>query len=250
MDDAVRALYEMAGRRAAARALTFGPPHVFKAVRMLGGGPAGRRHVGRAEFARELRLGAGSARTLVSRLRGSGAAESVRAGTCLTALGVRLAAALDEAVPAGLGLPAAVARRLLRPPAGGGGGGRGPAVAPADPWDAGPPRGAGAAAGHAVLLRGGARGVGSGMEQRDYAVEYGAGMALTLVCAGGRLEFPRAGAAPPPDLGRAAARLGPADGDAVIAAVSGDGLAAELSALNAALRTMSAGSGYARTGGP
>ena len=127
--------------------------------------------------------------------------------------------------------------------------GRGPAGAPADPWGTGPPR-AGAAAGHAVLLRGGARGVGSGMEQRDYAVEYGAGMALTLVCAGGRLEFPRAGAAPPPDLGRAAARLGPADGDAVIAAVSGDGLAAELSALNAALRTMSAGSGYACTGGP
>ena len=86
------------------------------------------------------------------------------------------------------------------------------------------------------------------MEQRDYAVEYGAGMALTLVCHGGRLEFPRAGAGPPRELGRVAARLGPADGDAVITAVSDGGLAAELSALNAALRTMAAGSGYARMG--
>lgn len=252
MDDAVRALYEMAERRAAARALTFGAPHVFKAVRMLGG--PRRRHVGRAEFSRELRLGAGSVRTLVSRLRGSGAAESVRAGTRLTALGERLASALDLAVPEGCGLPGPPALQLPPPPSA-----------------ASPARGLGRAAApagwHAVLLRGGARDVGSGMEQRDYAVEYGADGALTLVCAGGRLVFPRASApaaapapaAPDPDpaaspprwLGRAAARLGPAaDGDAVIVAVSGDALAAELAALNAALRTMAAGSGYACTGSP
>lgn len=252
MDDAVRALYEMAERRAAARALTFGAPHVFKAVRMLGG--PRRRHVGRAEFSRELRLGAGSVRTLVSRLRGSGAAESVRAGTRLTALGERLASALDRAVPEGCGLPGPPALQLPPPPS---------AASPAR----GPGRAPAPAAGHAVLLRGGARDVGSGMEQRDYAVEYGADGALTLVCAGGRLVFPRASApaaapapaAPDPDpaaspprwLGRAAARLGPAaDGDAVIVAVSGDALAAELAALNAALRTMAAGSGYACTGSP
>lgn len=248
MDDAVRALYEMAERRAAARALTFGAPHVFKAVRMLGG--PRRRHVGRAEFSRELRLGAGSVRTLVSRLRGSGAAESVRAGTRLTALGERLASALDGAVPEGCGLPGPPPQLLPAPPPG------------ADSPARGLGRADAPAAGHAVLLRGGARGVGSGMEQRDYAVEYGADGALTLVCAGGRLAFPSASApaaaAPDPDpaaspprwLGRAAARLGPADGDAVIAAVSGDALAAELAALNAALRTMAAGSGYACTGSP
>lgn len=199
----IEALRAVAGRKGSGKTLTFGVPHVLKAVQMM----HQRGHVGRASFCAELGIGQGAAKTLVGHLRHAGMAESARAGTRLTEIGAAVAAEMSEAMPAEAAL--------------------------------GPSRLTGGAAGHAVLVRGRAGAVGSGVEQRDMAIVCGASAAVTLVRRGGAFSFPgerrdalEGHTGVPRSLTAASA-----DGDVLIIASAPTELAAEMSAKNAALRT-------------
>lgn len=199
----IGALYAVAGRRGSGRALTFEVPHVLKALQMM----HRQRYVSRAAFCSGLGVGEGAVKTLLGRLRGSGLAASVRAGTFLTEKGAGVAGGIRDAMPG----EAALAPSGIT----------------------------GGVPGHAVLVRGRADSIRSGLEQRDMAIVCGASAALTLVYRGGLFSFPgewRDALAGEPGVIPA---LGaePAAGDVLILASAASPLAAEMSAKNAALHT-------------
>ena len=200
----IDALRAVAARKGSGKTLTFGVPHVLKSVQMM------HRHgyVGRAAFCRGLGMGEGAVKTLVGHLREAGMARTARAGTHLTESGSQVAAGVDEAMPAEAAL---------------------------EPSDA-----TGGRAGHAVLVRGRAGAVGSGVEQRDMAIVYGASAAVTLVYRDGEFSFPgerRSMSGQPGAL--AALKSRASEGDVLIMASADTPLAAEMSAKNAALHTAS-----------
>lgn len=200
----VDALRAVAARKGSGKTLTFGVPHVLKSVQMM----HRQGYVGRAAFCRGLGMGEGAVKTLIGHLREAGMAGTVRAGTHLTEAGSRMAAGVEEAMPA---------EAALRP-------------SPAT----------GSMPGHAVLVRGRAGAVGSGVEQRDMAIVYGASAAVTLVYRGGEFSFPGERRALSGRPGGLEAVIGAAaEGDVMIMASAGTPLAAEMSAKNAALHTAS-----------
>lgn len=196
-------LHSVASRKGSGKRLTFGAPHVLKALQMMDR----QKYVSRAAFGGSLELGEGAVKTLVGHLRESGIAESVRAGTFLTEKGLGMAGSIREAMPAEAALsPSAMT---------------------------------GGAAGHAVLVRGRAGAVRSGIEQRDKAIVYGASAALTLVYRDGAFSFPgeRRDALKGQRGVLAALGAEPAEGDVLIVASAQSPLSAEMSAKNAALHT-------------
>ena len=197
----VEALRAVARRKGSGKTLTFGVPHVLKAVEMM----HRQKYVSRAAFCDGLQMGEGAVKTLVGHLRESGMADSVRAGTFLTEKGSGVAADMAGAMPA---------------------------EAPLEPS---PEDGAG----HAVLVRGRAGSIRSGIEQRDMAVVCGASAALTLVYRDGVFSFPGerrdALEGRPGVLAALAAK--PREGDVLIVAFAADPATAEMSAKNAALHT-------------
>ncbi len=198
----------MVSGRGTGRALTFGTPHLLKTLQML----RQDRYVSRASLSRELRLGEGSIRTLLTRLAASGMAGSVRSGAHLTRRGEQFAQKFLEVITGECAVP----RSSLFD----------------SPYN------------HAIILRGRAHAIRSGIEQRDYAIMYGARSAVTMLYGDGGFVFPRGGdVALSGDAGgrRILEReLAPRGGDAVIVASSGDALVSELSAKNSALQTVSA----------
>lgn len=170
---------------------------------------SGRSYVSRASFCREIRIGGGAVRTLISRMRESGLVDSTRSGTFLTDRGSALAQELLRVLPAECPVPDCE-------------------IAPG-------------AENYAVLLRGHADAVRSGLEQRDYAVVAGSRGAVTIVYRNARFLFPGGSEPVPTDdsmLRHLAARLNPHEGDVVIVAVSDDRFVSEMAAKSAALQTL------------
>lgn len=196
-------LRRVAGRKGSGKTLTFDVPHVLKAVQMM----HRQGYVSRASFCAGLGIGQGAAKTLVRHLREAGIAGSVRAGTHLTDAGSRMAADIEESMPA---------ESALRPSDVTGG-----------------------EAGYAVLVRGRADAIKSGVEQRDMAIVYGASAAITLVYRGGAFSFPDEGRDALDGLPDVLGAIGaaPAEGDVLIIASAASELEAEMSAKNAALQT-------------
>ena len=204
----VDVLYEMVSRRGSSRTLTFGTPHLFKAVRMM----SRQTYTSRQTLCDSLRIGEGAARTLTLRLKQSGLADSIRAGMFLTDDGRRFAEEMFRAIPSQCPMgPCSVANQEHN---------------------------------HAILVRGYAAGIGSGIDQRDYAIVYGAKGATTLAFEGGRFVFPNEVVdclgEDPEARTTLLDGLRPTDGDLVIIASADDPFVAEISAINSALRTLSA----------
>lgn len=193
-------------RRKSCTALTFELPHLFRAVLLL----HDERFIGRSSLSRDLHIGEGAARTLITLLKKRGLAETVRSGTRLTVKGRSLAARLVAEAGGACVVPET---GLL-----------------------------GSSHNHAMLLRGYADAVRSGVEQRDYAIMYGAEGAVTLICHNGDLFFPTEmqPAFPKGENARKALieRLAPSEGDVVIIATSGDPHVSEIAVTNAALQTI------------
>ena len=203
----VDALYEIVSRRGSSRTLTFGAPHIFKAICMMSCQP----YTSRQALCDGLRIGEGAARTLTRRLRQSGLVGTIRAGMFLTDDGRRFAEELFRSIPSQCTVgQCSVANHTHN---------------------------------HAVLVRGHS-GIGSGIDQRDYAIMYGANGATTLAFEGGRFIFPNEAAdclgEDPEARTTLLDGLGPADGDLVIIASADDPFVAEISAINSVLRTLSA----------
>lgn len=202
-------LHEMVTRKGSSRMLTFGAPHVFKAMRIM----FDQKYTSRHTLCDSLSIGEGAARTLALRLRQSGLTGSIRAGMFLTSKGRRFAEDLFGAIPSQCKMgPCSIASNRHN---------------------------------HAILMRGYAAGIGNGIAQRDYAIMYGASGATTLVFENGRFVFPDEAADCLSDDPKARdtllEKLRPGNGDLVIIASADDPFMAEISAINSALQTLSSG---------
>ena len=196
-------------QKGSGKVLTFSMPHVLKAFQMLDR----EKFVSRAAFCGELRLGEGAVKTLVSRLKGAGVAGSVRSGTFLTEKGRRFSGQLGRIIKN----ECRVQRSELFP-------GR---------------------YNHAVVLSGHGWAVRTGLEQRDFAIMYGATGCATMLYKNRQFVFPG-------DEGDCFKKdrrtqgvlqegLAPEDGDVVIVASADDPFVAEISAKNSVLCTLAAG---------
>lgn len=206
MSRPVDVLYKIVSRRGLSRMLTFDTPHLFKAIHTM----FHQTYTSRQTLCDSLRIGEGAAKTLVLRLKQSGLADTIRAGMFLTGDGRRFAEEMFRTIPSQCPVgPCSVANQRYN---------------------------------HAILVRGYASGIGSGIDQRDYAIMYGAKGATTLAFEGGRFVFPNEVVdclGEDPEARTALLDgLRPMDGDLVIIASADDPFVAEISAINSALRTL------------
>lgn len=184
--------------------LTFDIPHIFKALQML----QQYRFVSRRTFCDGLGLGEGAIRTMILRFKTHMIAKSTRSGTCLTDRGLSLAKSLTDMLPRETSVRSEILGNLH---------------------------------GHAILMRDSASVIRTGLEQRDFAVMYGASVALTLTFHDGHFSFPgeqRYAQELDQNMHRTLGSLEPQENDAVIITSAGDPFVAEYAAKNSALRTL------------
>jgi hypothetical protein len=166
---------------------------------------------GRKSLSKELQLGEGSVRTLLTRLQESGLVKMERGGCRLTESGASIYRELAKMITK-------------------------PKLVDAGPLSQG-------AWNYAILIRGSAVKIGSGLEQRDAAVRAGASGATTLLYVGGRFSLPGVDVDvektyPSPFWRTLRDLLSPRDGDCIIVVGASSAKDAERGALTAALHTL------------
>lgn len=186
--------------------MTFGIPHVFKALQML----SKERFVSRSSFSKELQIGEGAVKTLIAHLKEHGIADTTRAGTFLTTKGKSLTHQLIKIVPKECFVEKCkIAQGEFN---------------------------------HAVLLKNFANFVTTGLEQRDFAIIYGSSGCITLQYFQDKFVFPKdRNDCLKHDIrtkNTLLKKLEPDEGDVIIISSSDDKFVAEISAKNAALWTM------------
>lgn len=208
----IKTLHSIVTRKGSSKVLTFSSPHVFKAFRIL----SNQKYVSRQTLCKELHIGEGAVRTLVLHLKEAGLADSVRAGTFLTPKGIRFARKLFDAIPVQCSIPRCnIARERFN---------------------------------HAIILKDYASRIGNGMQQRDYAILYGAKGATTLAYENQKFVFPGESknclADDPKTSTTLVNNLKPEENDVVIIASSDkDPFIAEVSAINSVLWTLASDEG-------
>jgi DNA-binding transcriptional regulator LsrR (DeoR family) len=200
--EAVSILYSIAEKAAPGRFPSYTPAHVFKAMELISLG----FNVGRQQLASRLGIGEGAARTIIKRVKEEGLITISSGGMALTDRGNELLKTLydqtlgTELTPTGL------------------------TVGKCD---------------YAVLVRGTANKIGSGVEQRDFALLAGAKGATTLVFRDKLFQLPRLEVEPSPALvEELAERLKPNEGDVVIIGTADKMLDAEIGSKSAALELL------------
>ena len=207
MHQQIKTLQNIVTRKGSSKVLTFSAPHVLKSIFCL----SNQKYVSRASFCREIRLGEGAVKTLISHLKEYEIADSIKSGTFLTKKGVRLAAQFYKAMPSQCFVKKChVTNGKYN---------------------------------YAILLKKGyVSDVGNGMKQRDYAVLYGASGSLTLIFKDGEFVFPGDGVIcftdEPETREVLIGKLKPEEGDMVIMTSSDDRFVAEISAINTVLWTL------------
>jgi predicted transcriptional regulator len=133
---------------------SFNEAHVVKTLEII----ANSGTVGRIRLSKELGLGEGTTRTLLKHLKNEGIIQSSRSGILLSEAGKKLFLDLRSKLSEGVEVPSS-------------------------PLTVG-------AFNIGVLVRGSAKAVGSGMEQRDTAIKSGALGATTLIFSSNKLSLP------------------------------------------------------------
>ena len=133
---------------------SFNEAHVVKALELIGD----HEDVGRILLSRELCLGEGTTRTLLKHLRNEGIIQSSRSGIRLSKTGKKLFSDLQNKLSRGVDVPNSPLTVGM--------------------FNIG------------IRVRGAAKAVRSGMEQRDIAIKSGAAGATTLVFSSNRLSLP------------------------------------------------------------
>ena len=203
----INTLENIVTRKGSGKVLTFSSPHVLKSIFHL----YDERYVSRASLCREIRLGEGAVKTLIRHLKEFGMVDTIRAGTFLTEKGRKFADQFLKAVPHQASLEKCKATR-------------------------------GRHNHTAIIKKRFVQNLGNGMEQRDFAILYGASDSLTLIFEKGRFLF--AGDevqcfAGEPDVQRFLVKeLSPDEGDAIIITSSDDRFVAEISAIGTVLGTL------------
>lgn len=202
----VRTLQDIVSRKGSSKVLTFSIPHVFKALQLL----SSEKYVSRSTFCKELHLGEGSVKTLILHLKDAGMVKSTKSGTYLTKKGTRLIESFLEIIPNECQLK----KCKITP----------------------------SKFNHAIILRNYSNKIKSGLEQRDYAILYGATGVITLLFRNGNFLFPAdekdALVNDNPNKKKLDESLKPKNGDVIIISSANDPFVAEISAKNSALWTL------------
>lgn len=202
----IRLLERIVSRHGPSRILSFNSAHVLKSLQLF----QQNEYVSRARLARELGLGEGSVKTLIKHLKANNIINTTRAGCYLTSKGKKLSSNLLSAIPNEVYIPTnsiTVGNHN-----------------------------------YAILLRGYAFAVATGIEQRDAVIKFGGEGATTLLFKEGKFIMPRTDydcLSKEPDMrSLLISRLEPKEDDVVIIGSASDKITAELGAKSAALFTI------------
>lgn len=195
-------LRQVVAKLAPGRPPAYSLAHALMGLELIGTGLG----VGRQQLARELRLGEGTIRTMVSRMRGLGLVNASRGGMSLTEKGRKVLAELADVMST--------------------------SEIPETSLTVGSEN-------YAVLVKCASAKVRLGIEQRDSALISGALGATTLVYEGGNLRMPGTEEDLDPETSQLVlGDLGPGEGDVIIIGSSVDAFLAELGAKAAALELL------------
>jgi hypothetical protein len=203
----VKILQNIVTRKGSSKILTFSAPHVLKSIFCFGN----QKYVSRATFCKEIHLGEGAVKTLISHLKEYGLVDSIRAGTFLTKKGIRFASQFYNVIPSqGLIKKCEVTKGKYN---------------------------------YAILLKKDVGVIiGNGMQQRDYAILYGASDSLTLVFKNKEFVFSGDDVScftnEPETKDILIKLLDPEEGDIAIITSSDDKFIAEIAAINTILWTL------------
>lgn len=183
-------------------------PHVLKSILYL----SNQKYVSRASFCKELQIGEGAVRTLIAHLKKYGLVDSIKAGTFLTNKGKRFAEEFYTIMPSQIFLRKCCLTDGKH--------------------------------NCAILLKSEhIDDIGNGMQQRDFAILYGASDSLTLIFREGEFVFSGDGikcfSDEPEITDNLIKSLQPKEEDIVIITSSDDKFVAEISAINTAIGTLS-----------
>jgi len=206
MQNEIKKLLNVVTRKGSSKVLTFSTPHVFKALQML----SKQKYVSRILFCNELHIGEGAVRTLISHLKQDGIVDSIRAGTFLTPKGKRFAKKFSDTITSQCTIESCnIAREKYN---------------------------------HAFLVKNHAGIICNGMDQRDFAILYGAKSATTLLFENDQFIFPNESKdALADDVStkkKLLEKLLPEENDTVIITSSDDPFVAEISGSNSVLCTL------------
>ncbi len=180
-------------------------PHVFKALQLL----YKDRFTSRNTLCRQLHIGEGAVKTLILHMKEQKIIDSARAGTYLTEKGKKFAKEIIDAIPD----ECTIKKSTIFS-------GR---------------------YNHAILIKNQAKAIRAGLEQRDFAILYGATIALTLVYKSGRFSFPgEEEVLVDKKTLDSLMSMNPEENDVVIITSADDPFVAEVSAKNSALCTIAA----------
>ncbi len=206
MQSKVKALQNVVSRKGSSKVLTFSVPHVFKALQLL----HVNQFVSRSMFCTELHMGEGAVKTMIAHLKEESFVDSTKSGTFLTSKGKNFIKSLYDIMPF-----ECVIRKC--------------SIAPGK-------------FNYGVILKRYSSATKSGMEQRDYAVLYGASGATTIQYKEDQFVFPKENIDCLADDLRTRKtltdELHPQNGDLIIIASATDQFVAEIAAKNSALWTL------------
>lgn len=206
MRNQIQILQNIVSRKGSAKVLTFSVPHVFKALQLL----YQEQFVSRAAFCRHLHMGEGAVKTMITHLKEESMADSTKSGTFLTNKGRNYVKNLLDIISAEAEIKKCqIAQGRFN---------------------------------HAILLKKYAFATKTGMEQRDYAILYGAIGATTLLYKEDRFVFPNETVDCLANDSKTKTtlldKLQPQNGDMIIIASAIDPFVAEIAAKNSALWTL------------
>lgn len=207
MHQQIRVLQNIVTRKGSSKVLTFSAPHVLKSILCF----SNQKYISRASFCKELHMGEGAVRTLISHLKEYGFVDCIKAGTFLTNKGIRFAKQFHSAMPSQCFLKKCCMTNGKH--------------------------------NCAILLKKDyVSNIGNGMQQRDFAILYGATDSLTLVFRNNEFVFSGDGfecfSDEPEIKDQLIETLEPEEGDVVIITSSDDKFVAEISAINTILWTL------------
>ena len=206
MKKTIQIIQNVVSRKGSSKVLTFSIPHVFKALQLL----KEDKFVSRSTFVKEIHLGEGAVRTLISHLKEAGMVDSTKSGSFLTDKGHSISNQIQKVISKECTIKKC---KLI-------------------PWKNN----------YAVILKNYAFAINLGLEQRDYAMLYGSSGCITILFQENKFVFPGENKDCFYDDDKTKKQLfnslNPVNGDVIIVSSSKDLFVAELSAKNSALWTL------------
>ena len=207
MHQQIKTLQKVVARKGNSTPLTFSMPHVLKSILCL----SNQKYVSRVGFCQELKIGEGAVRTLISHLKEQGLVDSIKSGTFLTSKGKRFAEKFCTVMPTQTFLRKCCLTNGKH--------------------------------NCAILMKSKyVDDIGNGMQQRDFAILYGASDSLTLIFRYGEFVFSGDQIICFEDeleiRDNLIESLKPENDDVVIITSSNDKFVAEISAINTVIGTL------------